>query len=124
MTAALLHDRLAVAAALFAFALSAWAGWSVARGRGVDAGYFGALVIGQGLLTVQAIVGAVLWLGHGSRPSRDVHVLYGVVALLVWPLVLTLTRADRSRREAALLAAASLVLWGLLLRAIDTALPV
>jgi hypothetical protein len=121
VTLLVVHDRLSLAAAMFAFAMGAWAAISALRGRGVDSGYMGAILVGEALLVVQALVGAALMLGQGARPDRSVHLLYGVTAVLVWPFVLTLTRGEGSRRESVFLSATSFFLWGLIMRAVDTA---
>ncbi|MFN2114779.1 MAG: hypothetical protein ACK2T6_03625 [Anaerolineae bacterium] len=119
MTLVFVHGRLSTAAALFVFAMALWALWLAVRGRGVDSSYTGAVLIGEGLLLAQGALGALLVAGSSSAAGRGMHILYGVMALLIWPFVLTFTRGGR-RGEAVMFAVGSLFLWGLVLRAIDT----
>jgi hypothetical protein len=117
------HTRLATTAALYTFAMAAWGFYLAIRGRGLDGSYLGAVLVGELLLLVQSGLGAYLLLVAGESPSRWVHVLYGVVAILVWPFVFTYTREMDDDRAAALFGAASLFLWGIVLRAASTAVP-
>jgi hypothetical protein len=116
-----LHGRLSTSATIFAFFMAAWAIWLVIRGRGVDGSYLGAILIGEALLVAQALVGVALWLGLEVRDGRGMHLLYGGFAVLVWPFVFTFTRTRTRRFESVLFAVGSLFLWGVLIRAIDTA---
>jgi len=120
--AEVLHDRLANTAAFYSLAMAGWAGLFAVRGRGVDGGYLGAAVIGEGLLVTQALLGVFLVLGGqaGALERPGLHVLYGVMAALVWPGLFTVTRRRPGRREAVLFAAGALFLWGLVLRAAAT----
>jgi hypothetical protein len=118
---ALVHERLATTAAFYALALAVWAGFIAFRRRGLDSNYFGAVLIGEALLLAEALLGAWLLLAVGASPARGIHLLYGVLAVLVWPFLFTYTRSSSGAREAVLFAAGSLFLWGLLLRAASTA---
>ncbi len=124
MSVALLHDRLADTAAFYALALAVWAGFLAVRGRGVDGNYLGAVVIGEGLLLVEGVLGAWLLFALGQSPARGLHFLYGTLALFIWPFLFTYTRSTSGSRESVLFAAGSLFLWGLLLRAATTAVVV
>ena len=59
------------------------------RGRSVDSNYLGAAFIGQMIFVAQAVLGAMMWIGGGSgnivRP--DIHLLYGIFALVFLPFV-------------------------------------
>jgi hypothetical protein len=118
----LFHGRLATTAAFYTLIMGGWAGVTALRGRGLDGSYLGAAVIGELLLVLQALLGVFLALGGRTaaleRPSM--HILYGVMAVLIWPFLFTFTRGQSGRREAVLFAAGSLFLWGLVLRAAAT----
>jgi hypothetical protein len=117
----LLHDRLSVTAAFYALAIAVWATVLAARGRGIEGGFLGAIVIGEVLLIVEALLGVWLALVAGASPARGIHFLYGILAVLIWPFLLTYTRGRTGQREAVIFAAGSFFLWGLLLRAATTA---
>jgi heme A synthase len=121
VSAALLHDRLSVTATFYALAMAVWAVVMAARGRGIDGGYLGAIVIGEVVLVVQAALGVWLMVVGGDSPARGIHLLYGTLAVLIWPFLMTYTRGGTSSREAVIFAAGSFFLWGLLLRAATTA---
>ncbi|MBX6341100.1 MAG: hypothetical protein IRY97_01475, partial [Thermomicrobiaceae bacterium] len=74
----LLHDRLAVAAALYLLALGLWGFVGGLRRAEVSPSYRGALVIGEGLLGAQVLLGVLLVL-LGHRPAEWVHFLYGIL---------------------------------------------
>ena len=116
----LLHDRLADSAAFFTFAMAVWAFWRFLRRQGLSCGYLGAVVVGEALLAVEALLGVFRWLVAGVDPARWVHLLYGLLAALIWPFIYTYTREARGRVESLMFAAASLFLWGIVMRAIGT----
>lgn len=118
----LLHDRLATTATFYTLVMAVWAGVQVARNRGLDGNYFGAIVIGESLLVIQGLLGLFLLLGgQGSHLARPwLHGLYGLLVLLIWPFLFTYTRNQPGRRESILFAAGSLFLWGLVVRASET----
>lgn len=116
----LLHDRLAVTAAFFALIMAGWALVQVLRGRGLDGNYLGAIVIGELLLVLQAFLGLLLTLRGGGLERIWLHILYGALAVFIWPFLFTYTRTQPGRRESVLFAAGSLFLWGLLVRAAET----
>jgi hypothetical protein len=118
----LLHDRLALTATFYTLVMAAWAGWLALRGRGLEGGYLGAIVIGELLLVAQILLGLFLFLrGAGALLDRAwLHALYGLLAGLIWPFLFTYTRRSPGRRESLLFAAGSLFLWGLVLRSAET----
>ncbi len=117
----ILHDRLADSAAFFVFAMALWALLLFARGRGLSSAYLGAVVVGEMLLVVEVLLGVYRWLIAGVDPARWVHLLYGLLAALIWPFIYTYTRQAEGRVESLLFAVASFFLWGLVMRAIGTA---
>jgi hypothetical protein len=116
-----LHTRLASSAAAFTFMMALWASYLAIRGEGIGGSYLGAVVVGEALLVVQGLLGVWLWLGRGLGPARGIHILYGAMVVLIWPFVLTFSRGTGQRGESLRHAAAAFFLWGLVVRAIDTA---
>lgn len=122
-----IHARLSITAAIFTFVMGAWAVGLFLRNRGVDGNYLGAIVIGELVLAAEALLGVILLFQRGGLlEMRWVHVLYGTLAVLIWPFIFTYTRETEARAvpprlEAVLFGAGSFFLWGLVMRAISTA---
>ncbi len=114
-----LHCRLAIATLFFAIVLGLWGGVSFLLRRGVSGSYFGALVIGEILVLVEALLGILLVI-TGHWPADVLHFLYGVLIALAWPGVYTYTQAQASRREMGVYAIVSLLIFGLALRGMVT----
>ncbi len=114
-----LHNTLARTAILFALALALWAGWNYFRREGVSPSYLGALVIGEGVMLVQGVLGILLVL-TGARPTDLLHFLYGFLVALCWPGVYVYTHARTTRAEAGWYALVSFFIFGLALRALTT----
>lgn len=100
-----LHYGLANTATLYTLALAIWAFVRFARNLGVDGSYLGALVIGEGLLVVQALAGVAIF-GSSGLQRPGLHVLYGIVALISFPAFYAAIRGRDSRSE--------MLLWGFL----------
>ena len=116
----LIHDRLSVSALLFMGALTLWGFWNYFRGQGVSGSYWGGLVIGEGLMVVEAIFGITLYL-LGAVPARGwLHALYGLVAVLSIPSAFAFTRGRAGRYESLIYALIALFLVGITLRAQTT----
>jgi len=117
----LLHERLAITCAVFTFALGLWSFALFLRSRSLSSSFMGALVIGEALLAVEVLLGAWRYLAAHQEPGRWVHLLYGILAALIWPFIYSYTRAARGRVESLLMSAGSFFLWGIVMRAITTA---
>ena len=120
-----LHEGLSNTAWMFFLAIGLWGLVRAIRGQGVGASYLGAVVIGQGIFIVQAILGVILWvngrLGALARP--EVHVLYGAFVVVFLPFIyFTALRGDDSNRGQWVLAFSNLFLFGVALRLITTGL--
>ncbi|NOZ29411.1 MAG: hypothetical protein GXP39_15355 [Chloroflexi bacterium] len=113
------HDRLANTVLLYLLAMTLWGWWRFLRRRGVDGSYWGALVIVELVLIVQGGLGGFLWL-QGIRPARSIHVLYGVMSILALPTAYAYTRGRGERAEMLLYSVVTLILIGLVLRAMMT----
>ena len=95
------------------------------RGQSVNGNYLGAAFIGQMIFVVQAVLGTILALGGGlgdiGRP--EIHVLYGVFALVFLPFVyVSLLRGDDTNRAQWVLSFTTLFLFGIALRSISTSI--
>ncbi|MCS7220959.1 MAG: hypothetical protein RML36_02205 [Anaerolineae bacterium] len=114
-----IHDRLGNTALLFVLALSVWGWWRFARRQGIPPSYWGALIIAELVILAQGALGAYLWFS-GLRPARDIHILYGIVSALAIPGAYVYTKGREGRAEMLVYSAVTLVLAGLILRAITT----
>ena len=115
----LLHDRLATTVILFFTVAALWGLLEFARGGALSGSIAGILIIGQGLVVVQGLLGVALYLA-GYRPATIVHVLYGVTAVLVLPFLWSYVR-DRAPRQGLLLySLVALFIVGLAIRGTTT----
>ena len=119
MSLVLIHSRLAMTVVMFSFALGAWGLVNYFRGQGITSSYWGALVIGELVALVQALLGVIIFIT--VRPPSDLmHLLYGALVGLVWPGVYVYTHSRAGRAEMLWYALASLFIFGLGLRAMTT----
>jgi hypothetical protein len=115
------HGRLAYTALLYVAILGGWGLWRYFRKEGLNANYRGAVTIGTLLVVLQGGLGAFLWLsGIGSLAGRSLHVLYGVVAILLFPGAFIYTQGNQDRRAMLIYALAFVFMIGILLRSITT----
>ena len=82
MPLAVIHDRLAVSAVLFAGVCAVWGFINYLRGQDMTSGYWGALVICEILMIVQALFGIILAIEGNHPPRAIVHYLYGISAVI------------------------------------------
>ncbi len=116
-TLSFIHARLSVTVLLFMLALGLWALWSYLRGEGMSGSLWGGLVIGELLILVEGLLGAVLF-AAGLRPERSaIHILYGVFLAVALPGAFSFTRGRSSRSEALIYALVALFLAGVTIRA-------
>lgn len=115
-----IHARLGNTALLYTLATGLWGLWRYFRKQGVDSNYWGSLVIAEGLIIVQGLLGAYLWL-IGLRPLRGgIHILYGIAAALVIPAIFGFTRGGSTRQVSLIYGVGLLFLAGLIIRGIVT----
>lgn len=111
-----LHLGLANTATLFTLGLSVWGFYRFFSGQGVDGSYLGAVVIGEGLIIVQALIGVLLF-GNGLPLARtSLHILYGICAVISFPGLYAYTQGQQSRREMLLWALMTFFVFGLTIR--------
>lgn len=112
-----LHEFLSTSVSIFTFLIAAFALWRYIRKEGLGGDFWGAVAIGEGLIVVEGAVGGILYLG-GARPAREaIHLLYGVLALMIWPAAYGFTRKMDSRQENLTWLLVSAFLFGISLRA-------
>jgi 4-hydroxybenzoate polyprenyltransferase len=104
---------------LFMAAVGLWGILSFARGQVLNGSIAGALVIGQLLVMLQALLGAALYL-DGFRASTVVHYLYGITAVLVTPFVWSYVKERHPRQALFFYSIAALFIAGLAIRGITT----
>lgn len=117
-----LHSNLSNTIWLFFLILGVWGIYRALRGQPVDGSYLGALVIGQALFVVQAILGGILWLNGGRPAEGGMHILYGVFAVVFLPFLFAYMRGDDTNRAQWVYGLANLFLFGIALRAAGTAM--
>jgi heme A synthase len=115
-----LHRVLSNTTWIFFLLIGLWGLYRAIRNNGVDGSYLGAMAVGEILFIVQAVLGIILVFGSAS-PSRGVHFLYGVFALVAMPGAFAYVRGDDSNNTQWLYALLTLFLFGVALRAIGTA---
>jgi hypothetical protein len=115
------HNILSNAVSLFTLAVTLLALYRLLRHEGLGSDFWGTVVIGEGLIVVQALVGGIL-LFSGYQPPRLIHYLYGALNVLTWPATYTYTQGQDDRRQALIWTLVSAFLFGLSLRARTTGL--
>lgn len=116
-----LHRVLSNTIWMFYLAIALWGLLRAIRGMSVDGSYFGAIAVIQIVITLQAILGIVLYLS-GARPDRQlVHYLYGVFGVVFLPGLFAYLQGDDSNRAQWIYALASLFMFGVILRITGTA---
>jgi hypothetical protein len=114
-----LHNTLATTVILFMLVCGLWGLFGALTG-GLSASLAGALMIGEGLIVVQGLLGAFAYL-TGPRPARALHYLYGLAAVVTLPGIYTYARGRPARQQALLMGLGALFIMGLAIRGVDTA---
>ena len=116
-----LHQRIGNAIPLYMFILGVLSFINYARGRGVDGGIIGAVIIGELLIIAQATLGITMLTILGGLEQRAIHILYGCLAVIFLPGLWVYTRGEMDRRASLIWGVAGIFMMGLTLRAITTA---
>lgn len=115
----LFHDRLATTVLLFFLATGLWGLFEYVRGGTLSGNIAGALLLGQGLVMLQGLLGMALFL-FGDRPDDIVHLLYGFTAVLVLPFVWSYFRNRAPRQGLLMYSLVALFIVGLAIRGMTT----
>jgi hypothetical protein len=118
-TVLLFHTRLATTVMLFMGAIGFWGLLSFAKGQVLSGSISGALAIGQILVIVQAVMGAILFIGNENRPS-SVHYLYGITAVIITPFVWSYVKDRHPRQGLLFYSLTALFICGLAVRGVQT----
>ncbi len=113
-----LHNSLAMTIIYFMLVCALW-GIVSSFGGGLSGSFSGALVIGEGLILVQGLLGAVTYL-TGYRPAQSLHFLYGLSAAITLPGIYAYARNRSARQQAVLFGLGALFIVGLAIRGITT----
>ena len=114
------HANLANAMLLFLVVAGLWGVGTYVLKREITGSYWGILAVGELLILAQLIVGIALLI-QGARPGRDIHILYGIVAAIGLPAYYGYSKGRDDRRAALYFGLLCLFLFGISLRALDTA---
>jgi len=114
-----LHTFGARALVAFAVLLGIWGAYGYFRNAQVSGGFRSSYLIMAGLTAVQGLFGLAL-LVTGNPPSRLLHVVYGIFAVLFLPGAYLWAHGGSKRREAVILAAAAWIVAVAYLRGIST----
>jgi len=102
-----LHGRFAVALILYAILLGIWGGFQFFRGRAVSGGFRSSYVLMIGLLVVQGLLGAAMFITQNPKGPKEgiLHVVYGIFAIVFLPGMYFYAARGSRAREAAFMAA-------------------
>lgn len=116
-----LHRALSNTIWMFYLFMGVWGVYRALRRHPVNGSYFGAIAVIQIVLVVQALMGGALYLS-GLRPERElVHYLYGAFGVVFLPGLFAYLKGDDSNTAQWLFALASLFMFGVIRRIIETA---
>lgn len=104
---------------LFLGVTGAWGLLSYFRGGTLSGNLAGTFLIGQGLIAVQVLAGAALYV-RGYRPVSSIHYLYGATAILVLPFAWSYLRDKSPRQALAIYSLLALFIVGLAVRGMST----
>src|SRR5678815_4504899 len=110
------HNILSNAVSLFTLAVTLMALYRLLRREGLGSDFWGTVVIGEVLIVVQAILGAVLFFTAHQAP-QTLHYLYGALNVFTWPAAYSYTLNQDDRRQTLIWTLVSVFLFGLSLRA-------
>jgi len=114
-----LHTFGARALVAFAVLLGIWGAYGYFRNAQVSGGFRSSYLIMAGLTAVQGLFGLAL-LVTGNPPSRLLHVVYGIFAVLFLLGAYLWAHGGSKRREAVILAAAAWIVAVAYFRGIST----
>ncbi|MDT8305784.1 MAG: hypothetical protein RRC07_07595 [Anaerolineae bacterium] len=116
-----LHRALSNTIWMFYLFMGVWGIYRAIRRQPVNGSYFGAIAVIQIVLVVQVLMGGALYL-TGLRPERElIHYLYGAFGVVFLPGLFAYLKGDDSNSAQWLFALASLFMYGVVRRVIETA---
>jgi hypothetical protein len=116
-----LHVSLFLAVAIYLLICTVWGAILAVMRRPIGPSFRGSLRIAEGLILVQVVVGAVVFLSGAPHPKIALHYLYGLVILLALPAAETLApQWWKGRHETLVITIGCLFAFGLSVRAAMT----
>jgi hypothetical protein len=112
-----IHSVLSQTTMLFFLLLGIWGIFRAIRKNSVDGSYMGAMVIGELLFVLQAVLGVILLIGGGRAGRPVVHIIYGSFALVALPSLFAFLKGDDSNRAQWYFGLLTFFLFGVALRA-------
>ncbi|HET8522247.1 MAG TPA: hypothetical protein VFL82_03380 [Thermomicrobiales bacterium] len=104
---------------LYMLAVGIWGLISFAQGGALSGSLSGALAIGQGLIVIQVLTGAALYL-DGFRPESSMHLLYGATIVIVLPFIWSYAKERHPRQGLLYYSLVALFIAGLAVRGMTT----
>lgn len=115
-----MHANLLFTIVFFFLIIGGWGVINHIRRRDTTSGYHSALAIGELLLVAEFIIGVLLF-ATGLRAYRmEIHIIYGVVAVVAIPAVYLYLRGRGGRWDQLIYAMTCLFLSAIALRALET----
>ncbi len=118
-----LHQGFSRVVLIYSVLLALWGLFLYVRGEPPSGGLLGALVLDEGVIILQSLIGIVLY-GQGYRPGQSLHLLYGLAVFLALPTAYLWAGANRvgppTRRDSLVFGLTCLFLFGLGIRAATT----
>ncbi|PID84775.1 MAG: hypothetical protein CSA11_00290 [Chloroflexi bacterium] len=118
----LLHRYLSDAVWIVMAIMSGWALLLAVRRKPTNAGFFACVIVGQVLVLLETVFGALLYFTPHVQPGDNMHFLYGGFLLLTLPLAHLYTRNKDDLSTAIVWMMAGFFMVGLTLRADATGL--
>jgi heme A synthase len=105
---------------IFALLLGVWGAFTYFRNQKLSGGFRSSYLIMAGLTPLQGLLGVAALVAGGSPSKGLLHMVYGVFAVLFLPGAYLYSRGGTDRREALILAGASLIVSIAYFRGIST----
>ena len=115
-----IHGRVAYALMLYMLVVGLWGLGAFFGKRTVQPSYLSALLLGELMIVVQAVLGALM-LGGGVAPANPMHYLYGFTAAIALPLAYSYNQGRNDRKALLIYAIVCLFAFGAGVRATTTA---
>jgi heme A synthase len=114
-----LHQGFGTVVLIYSGLMALWGLFLWLRGSNPSGGYLGALVLAEGVIVLQGLIGILLLL-LGHRPQGPLHYLYGILALITLPSAYVFGERATERRDSLIFGLAGLFLVGVAIRGIMT----
>lgn len=114
-----IHGTLSNTVLMFLFICGVWAVFTAFRG-GMNSSLAGALVLAEGLLVFQVLLGLLDLVMGGRTVRMGLHILYGITIVLTLPALYTYTKDRSATQQSLWFGGGALFIVGLALRGITT----